>query len=492
MLKKAKRWLAGILCCSMLATMIPNLRVSAQENEPIEKYPFVMFAGNSGESININCNNLTVNGDIHTNGTFKLTTKNANLNGNIGVVTGKNVTANKNTNIESKLISSEEKDTIIIKNKISNTYFTDNCDMYNTNLELNQNNNNINKSFFSNCSVYLTGNNITANANVGAKENIVLNGNCFNGTNANIYSENGNISFKFNRTTINGLVYAPNGKVTINSNNIQINGVIIAKDIEIVGKNVNINYNNNIAEFVNIKSEDTLFKEKIGHYINKYVDVNIPNNDFLEIARFYNSYNNSWIFSYDYKLSKNNKSDIIFSLKCPDGKTVDFIYYKDNMYTSSQEKATLLVNENYYIVTYNSKEYVFSLSGNLICLSDNNGHKLNYSYEQNRIILLDQNGRKTTIELMNGNPIKVCDPIGREVIYNWSKDGNLVSTINPMGEIVKYCYQNNKLINDGVNKISYFQNGRVNEIISNDGFTIGYLYYNFNKSVTILNNGYFS
>lgn len=58
---------------------------TSEETLTIEKYQYVLFAGGESESLKLSTNNLTINGDSHTNGTFVATTKNAKVNGEIGV-----------------------------------------------------------------------------------------------------------------------------------------------------------------------------------------------------------------------------------------------------------------------------------------------------------------------------------------------------------------------------------------------------------------------
>lgn len=255
MKKAVKKILAGILSITMALTMIPSLRGFAEKSNIVQQYPYVMFAADSGDSIVVNSKNFTVNGEIHTNGIFNLTTNVDNTNGEISNVEGSNVVSSKNSKINSKIKSVENEDLIIIKDKVISSYFSDNCEVYNNNLEININDYSFNTSKFSNKAIYLTSNCITANANLGANGLVSLAGNSFNGNKINIYSENGDISLKFKNTIINGLIYAPNGKVTIDSNDVQLNGVIIAKEINIKGDNVNLNYNEETSIFIGKTSE---------------------------------------------------------------------------------------------------------------------------------------------------------------------------------------------------------------------------------------------
>ncbi len=254
MFRKTKRIISCVLSIALLVSLIPDYNIQtagAAETETNEPYSYVMFAGGGGESLKIEADNLTVNGNIHTNGKLIADTQNSNVNGTIFVVSGSAITGKLS---ENKIVKSDRQDTIIVQHKIKSACFTDNCNIYNEALDMTETNLNISKSLYSEDSVHAYGN-INLNAAVGAAESISLEGDSLNANNAVIYSEAGNIGFKFFNTNITGLVYAPNGKVTIDSTHVQINGVIIAKEIEVVSDNVNLNYNDTTASFVGSASE---------------------------------------------------------------------------------------------------------------------------------------------------------------------------------------------------------------------------------------------
>ncbi|GEM_PF-611084 len=253
MFKKTKRIISCVLIITLLASILPsyNRTAEAAQADTNEPFPYVMFAGGDGESLKIQTQNLTVNGAIHTNGIFAADTQNANVNGKIYAASGSAITGRLS---EDKIAEADVEDIILIKQKIKDTYFTDNSDIYDEALDLSEINLNISKSFYSGESIHAEGN-INLNAAAGAAGGISLEGGSLNANNAVIYSETGDISFNFNNTNITGLVYAPNGKVTIDSEHVQVNGTVIAREIEVISSSVNLNYNSTIAGFVGSTSE---------------------------------------------------------------------------------------------------------------------------------------------------------------------------------------------------------------------------------------------
>lgn len=215
MLKKSKKILSVIISCTMTISMLPRSIVSGEEETSVEKYQYVLFAGGEGDSLKLDTNGFSINGSMHTNGTFVTNAINANVNGEVTAVNGFN--SLNNPNLKNKVKSSEKQKTIIIKQKVKDTCFTSNCDISEQALELIDYNININKSFYSDDTI-LTKGNLNLNTSIGALNNINLQGESLNGSNSKaIYSENDDINFKFSSTNLTGLIYATNEKVTIDA-----------------------------------------------------------------------------------------------------------------------------------------------------------------------------------------------------------------------------------------------------------------------------------
>ena len=147
------------------------------------------------------------------------------------------------------------KDMILIHTKLTNKYFTENCDTYDEDFTYSDMNLNINDPIYVTGRLNLDGN-ISLNNAVGAVSDIDLSGGNLNGNNTVIYSKFGDIDISNSQASVNGLIYAPFGTVTIDCDNFNLNGLIIAQNVVIDGGGVNINYNSSWAEFVGTESEE--------------------------------------------------------------------------------------------------------------------------------------------------------------------------------------------------------------------------------------------
>lgn len=231
--QRFKQVLSGVLACIIA---IPNLmQVSVSAEEP-EKYPYSMFGRNG---IVMTANNLCMNGNVHTNKEADITSIGGNINGKI--TTG--------NDIEKRIKH------VYADQKIMQTYFTENCDLYEEEYVYSDMNIHINNPIFCYNNISLDGN-VALNSNLGSLMNIHITGEVKNANTSVVYSKYGDITIENDSTAnINGLIYAPLGTLTINSPNINLNGVIIADKIVINGGSVNINYKDDIASFIGTTSE---------------------------------------------------------------------------------------------------------------------------------------------------------------------------------------------------------------------------------------------
>ena len=198
-----KKLISGILISCMIVSMIPATGVAAVE-QPSEKYPYVVFAGGDGNSLDFSKSGLTVNGNIHTNGTLTTNGNYANISGDCSAVGG--ITKGQNSvNIRNSVANPVKESTIIINKKIQETYFTSNCDKYETVYSKNDVNVNLNKSVFAKEAINLTGN-ISLDSCIGSNTDITLNGGTLNSNNTVIYSEKGNVTINNDNATVNGLI----------------------------------------------------------------------------------------------------------------------------------------------------------------------------------------------------------------------------------------------------------------------------------------------
>ncbi|MCM1228016.1 MAG: hypothetical protein NC320_11455 [Clostridium sp.] len=219
-------------------------------------YHFIQ-TGSDGD-LKLEANNITLNGDISSNGTFYIKSNNANVNGTIhaerlvsdvsGAFNYRQMETGSSFPMD--MISDVFNDESMMKWYFSdeNMAFTEkpepnNGIIYGTIVCNDEdkyiediNHSSYNKNMF----VKLVGNyNVLKNQKY-TYDLIVEDSEIFN-VQSVLYSEKGNININSKNATINGFVYAPNGKVTINSQNLNITGTIVAKEIEIVSDS-NLNF----------------------------------------------------------------------------------------------------------------------------------------------------------------------------------------------------------------------------------------------------------
>lgn len=231
---KFKRLLSAILSFAVIGTALPSTLAVAEE---VEKYPYSVF-GRNGITVSAS-SNLCINGNIHTNKEADISYSNGNINGKI--TTGNDIEKRV------KHVYSDQ--------KIMETYFTENCDIHEEEYVYSDMNIHINNPLFCYNNITLNGN-VSLNSNLGTYMNLNITGEVKNANTSVVYSKYGDITIENDSTAnINGLIYAPLGTLTINSPNINLNGVIIADKIVINGSSVNINYKDDIAQFIGNTSE---------------------------------------------------------------------------------------------------------------------------------------------------------------------------------------------------------------------------------------------
>ena len=74
MLKKAKKWLAGFLCVTMIVTMLPGNLVFGEEVQEENDYlgvarksQYVLYASSKDNGIQLNGKKYVINGNVHSN-----------------------------------------------------------------------------------------------------------------------------------------------------------------------------------------------------------------------------------------------------------------------------------------------------------------------------------------------------------------------------------------------------------------------------------------
>lgn len=233
---KFKRFLSGVLSMVMAVSAVPIVSVHAEEST--DPYPYTLFAASDSDgAITVNAGNFCVNGNVATNGTI-VSSGNVNINGT------KTEYANESM--------------LYVLKKLNNYYFSgENVETYTDDYVLEDLNININNPIDVDGTIELTGS-INLNSGIKAVDDVKINGEVKNSSNAVICSETGNINIETSNVSFNGLIYAPYGDIVIDSDNLNLNNVIIiGQTITIDCPNVNANYSRDIAELIGTISDDS-------------------------------------------------------------------------------------------------------------------------------------------------------------------------------------------------------------------------------------------
>lgn len=269
---RLKRTLSGVLALVMTVSLAAVMPVAAEETA---KYPYAVFAADEDAGITVNTDSLTLNGNAYTNGVFSATVQYPNIN---GTVTDNDDIENENNTEgeETEDVFDVSKDMILIHTKLTDKYFTENCDKYDEDYTYSDMNVNINNAVYVTGKLNLDGN-ISLNNAIGAVSDVDLSGGNLNGNNTVIYSKFGDIDITNSQATVNGLIYAPFGTVTIDCDNFNMNGLIIAQNVVIDGYGANINYSSSWAELVGTESEELSWTFDDWQYLADTDEDGLPN-----------------------------------------------------------------------------------------------------------------------------------------------------------------------------------------------------------------------
>lgn len=260
MKKKMALLLSLVLFISAFNRVLP---ITAAETE--NGFNYVMYSTSLEEnSINLNCSNICMNGNLMTNGTVGFT-GNFNHNG--------------------QKVLSEGAEYYFIYSVVNENYFKSNYDTYNENRIIEDINVNMNKSELVYGSMCMSGN-VNLNACVQSMDDLVIKGGVLNANNTVIMSKYGDITIDSSNVSITGLIYAPFGTVTINASNCNLNNVVvIAHKIQIKCDNLNANYNSNIGKVIGNESEGFYCDKSEWQYLEDVNDNDIP--DIIEFVDFW-------------------------------------------------------------------------------------------------------------------------------------------------------------------------------------------------------------
>ena len=231
-MKKLKNLLVSIITITLILVM-PAFATSADTYS----LPYVIFAGGTDESVQLNSTGITVNGKIFSNGSVNIDGTWVNINGQILAQQGVNT-----------------QEMLYMYDDLYETFYPEGsmCIRIPTNLKSKATNINYNYNVHVNGSADLTGN-INLNRSFIAKDDIVFNGDVTNKNNCILGSENGDITIDNSNVNINCFIYAPNGTVTINGDYVNISGIIMAERVIINSRYLNLNYSKSVEDYVNGK-----------------------------------------------------------------------------------------------------------------------------------------------------------------------------------------------------------------------------------------------
>lgn len=232
-MKNIKRLGCTLLAIVIILQIIPIQYCMAGIEE---KYPYVIYASaQSIGAININASNVCINGNLATNGTI-LSKINGNING--------------------AKLEDVGMEMLYVSDKIDKEYFYDIKSVYRGDYIIEESNINLNNACIVKGNFRVIGN-ANLNSNVKAYEDIVISGQVLNANNCIFYSEYGDIELTSDNINVTGLIYAPFGNVNIKGRNVNLNNIIIiAKTVNFDCDNLNVNYNNNMAQILGVESQE--------------------------------------------------------------------------------------------------------------------------------------------------------------------------------------------------------------------------------------------
>ena len=139
---RLKRTLSGILAFAMTASVAAVMPAAAEEMA--KQYPYAIFAAGEDAGISVNTDSFTLNGNVYTNGVLGATAQYPNIN---GTITDHGDIEEDNTGEKGNEDAFDvRRDMILIHTKLTNKYFTENCDTHGEDYTYSDMNININNS----------------------------------------------------------------------------------------------------------------------------------------------------------------------------------------------------------------------------------------------------------------------------------------------------------------------------------------------------------
>jgi RHS repeat-associated protein len=238
-----------------------------------------------------------------------------------------------------------------------------------------------------------------------------------------------------------------------------------------------------------------------GDYWESLTDVKLSEpGPSLDLTRTYNSlfastsgmFGYGWTSTYESHLTVNGDGSITVTES--DGSQVTATPSGGSGYSvPSWADSTLVLNGDgtYSFDRQHLDTYVYSSSGQLLSITDQNGYKTSFSYNGSGQLTQVSDVFGNLVNLTwgsNGLVSSVVDPMGRTTTYSYDSAGDLTGQVDPAGRTMSFKYDSNHYLvsltdpNGGVVTNVYDSSGRVTSQTDGAGLTTTYAYTGDNYS----------
>ncbi len=214
--------------------------LAAAEGGADSVFSYTLFSGSTTNNLNLNGNDLLIDGTTHTNDELRINGNLIELTGAAEAVDGIEINGGAisvgmqfpNSSVMAMPDYMDE-----VRNQAQTSGYA-----YTGNKKFNGNTVYVDNSVYVTGTATLNGNQIQGAGALLAEQDIRLNGNALSATTNDqvaLYAGR-DIKINGNDITVDGILYAPNGEIHINGNNITIRGRVIAKEVKINGNDIDL------------------------------------------------------------------------------------------------------------------------------------------------------------------------------------------------------------------------------------------------------------
>ena len=171
----------------------------------------------------------------------------------------------------------------------------------------------------------------------------------------------------------------------------------------------------------------------IGQYAESNADMGITYfGTSFDIARTYDSSKatdgaDDWFFSFESRVDVDASNAAVIKVVMPDGTMLSFEKESDNTYLSKAAGCKLTVDNGQYIVKDGNTVYTYDNVGVLSSVADYAGHAITFAKDSDNKI------------------VSITAGTGHTYAVAYDENDNVSGITNPLGEIVKYEYNDGKL-----------------------------------------------